>query len=78
MAALLTWFMAGSRTQPAVLAVEDLHWADPTTPDVLRGFAERRAPAPFLVLATTELLEIAEGRRCSPPSRRPPRISVIH
>ena len=52
MAALLAWFMAGARTQPIVLAVEDLHWADPTTLDVLRGFAERGALAPLLVVAT--------------------------
>jgi hypothetical protein len=36
-----------------VLAFEDLHWADPTTLDVLRGIAERGALAPLLVVATT-------------------------
>ena len=53
MAAILTWFVAGARTQPVVLAFEDLHWADPTTLDILRGFAERGALAPLLVIATT-------------------------
>jgi class 3 adenylate cyclase/predicted ATPase len=53
MAALLAWMTAGARTQPIVLAFEDLHWADPTTLDVLRGFAERGALAPLLVIATT-------------------------
>jgi predicted ATPase len=53
MAALLAWFMAGARAQPIVLAFEDLHWADPTTLDVSRGFAERGALAPLLVIATT-------------------------
>jgi len=53
MAALNAWVMAGARTQALVLAFEDLHWADPTTLDVLRGFAERGALAPLLVLATT-------------------------
>jgi class 3 adenylate cyclase/tetratricopeptide (TPR) repeat protein len=52
MAALLAWVMAGARTQPVVLAFEDLHWADPTTLDVLRGFAERGALAPLMVGAT--------------------------
>ena len=52
MAAILAWFTAGARTQPIVLAVEDLHWADPTTLDILRGFAERGALAPLLVVAT--------------------------
>ena len=41
LAALNSWVMAGARAQPVVLAFEDLHWADPTTLDVLRGIAER-------------------------------------
>ena len=45
--------MAGARIQPVVLALEDLHWADPTTLDLLRGIAERGALAPLLVVATT-------------------------
>jgi predicted ATPase len=53
MAAILAWLTAGARTQPIVLAFEDLHWADPTTLDVLRGLAERGALAPLLVIATT-------------------------
>ena len=46
LAALTNWVMAGARTQPVVLAFEDLHWSDPTTLDVLRGIAERGALAP--------------------------------
>ena len=52
LAALTNWVMAGARAQPAVLAVEDLHWADPTTLDLLRGIAERGALAPLFVLIT--------------------------
>jgi class 3 adenylate cyclase len=37
LAALTGWVMAGARVQPVVLAFEDLHWADPTTLDVLGG-----------------------------------------
>jgi predicted ATPase len=44
--------MAGARAQPVVLTLEDLHWADPTTLDVLRGIAERGALAPLFVLLT--------------------------
>src|SRR5580693_76568 len=44
--------MAGARAQPVVLTLEDLHWADPTTLDVLRGIAERGAMAPLFVLLT--------------------------
>jgi hypothetical protein len=35
------------------LAFDDLHWADPTTLDVLRGIAERGALAPLFIVATT-------------------------
>ena len=52
LAALTNWVMAGARVQPIVLAFEDLHWADPTTLDVLRGIAERGALAPLFVVAT--------------------------
>ncbi len=52
LAALTNWVMAGARVQPVVLALEDLHWADPTTLDVLRGIAERGALAPLFVLMT--------------------------
>ena len=45
LAVLTNWVIASARTQPLVLAFEDLHWADPTTLDVLRGIAERGARA---------------------------------
>jgi predicted ATPase len=50
MAALTNWVMAGARAQPIVLAIEDAHWADPTTLELLRGIAERGALAPLLVV----------------------------
>ena len=52
LAALTNWWMIGARAQPAVTVVEDLHWADPTTLDLLRGIAERGARAPLFVLIT--------------------------
>ena len=52
LAALTNWWMTGARAQPAVIVVEDLHWADPTTLDLLRGIAERGARAPLFVLIT--------------------------
>jgi len=52
LAALTAWVMAGARVQPVVLALEDVHWADPTTLDLLRGIAERGALAPLFVLMT--------------------------
>ena len=66
LAALINWAMAGARVQPLVLACEDLHWADPTTVDLLRGIAERGALAPLFVLATTR------------PEFRPPWVMRSH
>ncbi len=53
LAALIGILIASARIQPMVLAVEDLHWADPTTLDVLRGIAEGGALAPLFVLVST-------------------------
>jgi predicted ATPase len=52
LAALTNWIVAGARAQPVVLALEDLHWADPTTLELMRGVAERGALAPLFVLTT--------------------------
>ena len=52
LAALVAWFLAGARSQPAALAFEDLHWADPTSLDLMQTLAERGAQAPMLILAT--------------------------
>ena len=53
LAAMTAWVLAGARSQPVVLAFEDLHWADPTSLDLLRAFADRGAQVPMLLLATT-------------------------
>jgi predicted ATPase len=53
LAALTAMVMTSARVQPLVLAIEDLHWADPTTLDVLRGIAERGALAPLFIVSTT-------------------------
>ena len=52
LAAMTAWVLAGARTQPVVLAFEDLHWADPTSLDLLQTFAERGAQAPLFLVAT--------------------------
>jgi predicted ATPase len=52
LAAMTALFLAGARSQPVILAFEDLHWADPTSLDLLRALAERGAQAPLLLLAT--------------------------
>src|SRR5271166_4662992 len=53
LAAMTAWVLAGARSQPVALAFEDLHWADPTSLDLLRALAERGAQAPLLIVATT-------------------------
>ena len=50
---MTAWVLAGARSQPVVLAFEDLHWADPTSLDLMRALAERGAQAPLLLIATT-------------------------
>jgi class 3 adenylate cyclase/predicted ATPase len=52
LAAMTAWILAAARTQAIVLAFEDLHWADPTSLDLMRGLAERGAQAPLLIIAT--------------------------
>ena len=52
LAALSAWALAGARTQPVVLGLEDLHWADPTTLEFMRGIAERGGQASLLALIT--------------------------
>ena len=52
LAAMTAWVLAGARSQPVALAFEDLHWADPTSLDLLRALAERGAQAPLFIVAT--------------------------
>jgi predicted ATPase len=52
LAALTSLVITGARAQSVVLILEDLHWADPTTLDLVRGIAERGASAPLFVLIT--------------------------
>jgi predicted ATPase len=53
LAAMTALVCAGARSQPVVLAFEDLHWADPTSLDLLRALADRGVQAPLLLLTTT-------------------------
>ena len=49
---MTAWVLAGARSQPVVIAFEDLQWADPTTLDLMRALAERGAQAPLFLVAT--------------------------
>src|SRR4029077_13014741 len=52
LAAMKTWVLAGARSQSVALAFEDLHWADPTSLDLLQVLAERGHQAPLFIIAT--------------------------
>jgi class 3 adenylate cyclase len=53
LAAMTAWILAAARTQAVVLAFEDLHWADPTSLDLIRALAERGSQVSLLIIATT-------------------------
>jgi class 3 adenylate cyclase len=52
LARLVDWMSALAERTPHLLIVEDVHWADPSTLELLRRIAERR-PASLLTVATT-------------------------
>ena len=49
---LAEWNLAMSMVQPLVLLVEDLHWCDPSTLDLLGRLIAQRRRARVLLLAT--------------------------
>jgi class 3 adenylate cyclase/tetratricopeptide (TPR) repeat protein len=51
-ATLVRWVFSAARLQPLVIAVEDLHWVDPSTLDFLQLLAEQGATAAVLLLCT--------------------------
>jgi class 3 adenylate cyclase/predicted ATPase len=52
LATIIAWAVGTARRQPLVIAVEDLHWADPSTLEALQLLAEQGATAPLLVICT--------------------------
>src|SRR5262249_45358428 len=51
--ALSAWVLgAAARLQPFVMVVEDLHWLDPSTLELLQLLAEQGATAPLMLLYT--------------------------
>jgi class 3 adenylate cyclase/tetratricopeptide (TPR) repeat protein len=51
-AALIGWIFGAARLQPMVMAVEDLHWLDPSTLELLQLLAEQGATVPLMLLYT--------------------------
>jgi tetratricopeptide (TPR) repeat protein len=52
LATLAEWALGTARVQPTVIAIEDLHWADPSTLELLRLLVEQGATARLLLLYT--------------------------
>ena len=52
LATLVEWALSAARAQPTVIATEDLHWADPSTLELLQLLVEQGATAPLLLLYT--------------------------
>ncbi|MHA6695058.1 ATP-binding protein [Homoserinimonas sp. A520] len=77
---LATRFSSLVSEQPTVLVLEDLHWADGATLDLLVYLGRRLADAPLIVLATFRSDEVtaghplqgALGRLAGSPQRRVP------
>jgi class 3 adenylate cyclase/tetratricopeptide (TPR) repeat protein len=49
---LVEWILAGARGQPMVIATEDLHWADPSTLELIQLLVDQLASARLLLLLT--------------------------
>jgi class 3 adenylate cyclase/tetratricopeptide (TPR) repeat protein len=49
---LVGWLFGVARTQPSVMAVEDLHWFDASTLELMQLLMEQGATSPLLLLST--------------------------
>jgi class 3 adenylate cyclase/tetratricopeptide (TPR) repeat protein len=49
---LVEWLLGVAQVVPLVIAIEDLHWADPSTLELLQLPAEQAASAPLMLLCT--------------------------
>jgi class 3 adenylate cyclase/tetratricopeptide (TPR) repeat protein len=52
LAMLVEWVHGAARVQPLTITIEDLHWADASTLEVVQLLAEQGATAPLLLLCT--------------------------
>jgi tetratricopeptide (TPR) repeat protein len=50
--ALAAWVFGATRDQPLVAVVEDLHWVDPSTLELIQTLLEQGATAPLMLLCT--------------------------
>ena len=52
MPAVVEWVLSATQLMPVVIAIEDLHWADPSTLELLELFVQQCAKAPLMLLHT--------------------------
>jgi predicted ATPase/class 3 adenylate cyclase len=52
LSALTGWIIGAAKLQPQVMVVEDLHWLDPSTLELLELVAEQGATVPLMLLYT--------------------------
>jgi len=52
LANLAMWVLSLARLQPVVIAMEDLHWVDPSTLELTQTLVEQAATAPLMLLCT--------------------------
>ena len=52
LATLVEWALGAARAQPTVIAIEDLHWADPSTLELLQLLVEQGTTGRLLLLFT--------------------------
>lgn len=50
--ALAGWVFGATRTQPMVIAAEDMHWVDPSTLELMQILVEQSASHPLMLLFT--------------------------
>jgi DNA-binding CsgD family transcriptional regulator len=60
-AAVRAWLAAAASRQPLVLVLDDLHWADGASLDLLHVLARQIAPLPILLIATYRDDELLPG-----------------
>jgi class 3 adenylate cyclase len=53
LATLVEWVLGEARVQPLIVVTEDLHWADPSTLELIQLLVEQGAAARLLVFCTT-------------------------
>ena len=52
LAVLAAWVFALSQARPLLLVVEDLHWVDPSSAELLKMLADQGATSPIMLLCT--------------------------